>query len=176
MLTSTIALMREHGVAGASLDAVLAHSRTPRGSVYHYFPGGRNEMIIDATRAAGDFIASVIEQTDHTDPRRAFGRFVDLWKQVLTDSDFRAGCPILAVAVDGGRDLPGAMDLTREIFTAWQDKISARLTANGMPDERARRLATLAIAAIEGAVILCRVQRSADPLDDVAEELSPLFT
>ncbi|MBE1464889.1 TetR family transcriptional regulator C-terminal domain-containing protein [Kibdelosporangium phytohabitans] len=94
---------------------------------------------------------------------------------MLEDSDFRAGCPILAVAVDGGRDLPGAMDLTREIFTAWQDRIRTRLTANGMAEGRARRLATLAIAAIEGAVVLCRVQRSTEPLDDVVAEISPLL-
>nr|CTQ92244.1 Transcriptional regulator, TetR family [Kibdelosporangium sp. MJ126-NF4] len=176
MLASTIALMREHGVAGASIDAVLAHSQTPRGSMYHYFPGGRAEMITSATRTAGDFIASVIDQTDHSDPRVAFGRFVELWKRILADSDFSAGCPILAVAVDGGRDLPEAMDLTREIFALWQGKISAQLVANGVPGDRARRLATLAIAAIEGAVVLCRAQRSTEPLDDVVTEIAPLFT
>jgi AcrR family transcriptional regulator len=176
MLNSTIALLRERGASGVSIDAVLAHSGTPRGSVYHHFPGGRNEMIISAVRQAGDYIAGIIDQAaGEDDPVALLGHLVDFWKRTLTETDFRAGCPIVALAVDYRDDLLEATELVREIFARWQQKIRDLLAATGFAPDRAQRLAALALAAVEGAVILCRAERSTIPLDQVVEELVPLF-
>ncbi|MGH3519025.1 MAG: TetR/AcrR family transcriptional regulator [Haloechinothrix sp.] len=176
MLDSTVALLRERGPSGVSIDAVLSHSGAPRGSVYHHFPGGRNELIVSAVRQAGDYIGALIDQVvNDADSHTALQRFVGLWKQLLVDSDYRAGCPVVALAVDNREDLPEASGVVREIFACWHDKLRDLLVANGVPADRARRLATLAVAAIEGAVILCRAERSADPLDQVVTEIAPLF-
>ena len=53
MLDSTALLLRERGVGGVTVDAVLAHSGAPRGSVYHHFPGGRNQLLLEALEASG---------------------------------------------------------------------------------------------------------------------------
>ena len=62
MLTSAVQLIRERGVAGATVDAILAHSSAPRGSVYYHFPGGRTQIITEAIDYAGDWIAGLIER------------------------------------------------------------------------------------------------------------------
>lgn len=176
MLNSAVVLLRERGAAGVSVDAVLAHSGAPRGSVYHHFPGGRNELIISAVRQAGDLIAAVIDEaTADGGPRLMLERFVEFWKRELAYSDYLAGCPIVAIAVGGGQDLPEAAQLVREIFARWQRKMRDMLIANDIPDDRAQRLATLTVAAIEGAIILCRAQRDPGPLDDVVAEVGPLL-
>lgn len=126
-----------------------------------------NELVVSAVRQAGDYISSLI---DH-----AVDQFVAFWKQSLADSGFRAGCPVVALAVDHRDDLPEAADVVREIFACWRAKIRDLLVASGFPADRARRLAALAVATSEGAVILCRAEGSASPLDDVAAELIPLF-
>ncbi|WP_020672270.1 TetR/AcrR family transcriptional regulator [Amycolatopsis nigrescens] len=176
MLDSAVALLRERGASGVSIDAVLAHSGTPRGSVYHHFPGGRNELILGAVQQAGDYISGLI---DHAitggAPGTALEEFGRFWKQSLRHSEFRAGCPIVALAVDHRDDLPEAAAVVNEIFVCWQRKIQELLLAEGVPADRVRRLAVLAIAAIEGAVILCRAQRSDEPLDDVIAGLAPLY-
>ncbi|MGH3647332.1 MAG: TetR/AcrR family transcriptional regulator [Micromonosporaceae bacterium] len=173
MLVSAVALLRERGAAGVTVDAVLARSGAPRGSVYHHFPGGRNQLILAAVRQAGDFITASIPEDGS--PRLVVERFADFWRQTLRDTDYLAGCPIVALAVDSRPDLPEAARLVGEIFNRWQQKLAELLMADGVPGERAGRLATLVVAAIEGAVILCRAQRDAAPLDDVLTELTPLL-
>jgi TetR/AcrR family transcriptional repressor of lmrAB and yxaGH operons len=176
MLASAVQLLRERGAAGVTVDAVLAHSAAPRGSVYHHFPGGRDELILGAVRAAGDFIGALVDETPADgDPRRELERFVRFWQQALADDDFRAGCPVVALVVDSRLDSPEATRLVREIFTRWRATLERLLHADGVPTERAGRLATLLVAAVEGAVILCRAYRDPGPLDDVLAEIAPLL-
>lgn len=175
MLESAVELLRERGASGVSIDAVLARSGAPRGSVYHHFPGGRSELILTAVRQAGDLLTGLIDPGPDGDPRALFDRFVSLWKQSLAHSDFTAGCPIVALAVEHRDDLPEATELVREIFAEWRQRISAILGDAGVPADRARRLAVLTVSAIEGAIVLCRAERSVAPLDDVAAEMGPLF-
>lgn len=176
MLDSAVLLLRERGAPGVTVDAVLAHSGAPRGSVYHHFPGGRNELILGALRQAGDYIAAIVEESVAAgDVQRTVGRFVRFWKRALTDTDYRAGCPLVAVAIDSREHIPAAADLVREIFVRWQGSLSDLLVANGFPVERAGRLANLIVASIEGAIILSRAHRDLTPLDDVLTEITPLL-
>lgn len=107
MVLSATALLREHGASATSIDRVLAHSGAPRGSVYHHFPGGRAQLIDEAVALAGDFVAGLIETaTQADDAVEAIDAFFALWRDRLVDSDFRAGCPIVAVAVETNDDAP----------------------------------------------------------------------
>ncbi|RDI24528.1 TetR/AcrR family transcriptional regulator [Lentzea flaviverrucosa] len=176
MLDSAVLLLRERGAAGVTVDAVLAHSGAPRGSVYHHFPGGRNEMVLGAVRQAGDYITAMVnESAAQGDVRQMMERLVVFWKRALTKTDYRAGCPVVAMALDSRDLVPDAGDVVREIFTGWQSSLAKALTDNGFALQRAQRLATLVVSAIEGAVILCRAHRDLGPLDDVLVEIAPLL-
>ncbi|GHH35024.1 transcriptional regulator [Lentzea cavernae] len=175
MLDSAVLLLRERGAAGVTVDAVLAHSGAPRGSVYHHFPGGRNEMVLGAVRQAGDYISAMVsEAAADGDVRVMVERLVAFWKRSLTRTDYRAGCPAAAMAMDS-RDVPDAADLVRDIFVRWQYGIAEALSGNGFESSRAQRLATVVVSAIEGAIILCRAHRDLGPLDDVLAEIAPLL-
>ncbi|WP_202868780.1 TetR/AcrR family transcriptional regulator [Kribbella antibiotica] len=172
MLMSTVTLLRERGARGTSIDAVLAHSGAPRGSVYHHFPGGRAELVTTAVQQAGDFISSVFDAVSESgDIRGGLELFAQFWKQALIDSDFTAGCPVVALTVDGHDDVPDAVETVAGIFARWHDASVRLLEQHGYEPARAQRLATLTVAAIEGAVVLCQARRSADPLDEVLVEL-----
>ncbi|MPY77353.1 MAG: TetR family transcriptional regulator [Actinophytocola sp.] len=176
MVDSAVTLLRERGASGVSIDAVLAHSGAPRGSVYHHFPGGRNELVLSAVRQAGNHIGRQINRRPTVgEPHVVLDGFVDYWRRTLTDSGYRSGCPVVALAVDNRGELPEAADAVREIFWAWQEKLRELLIEAGLPTERSKRLAKVAVAAVEGAVVLCRAERSTEPLDVVIEELAPLF-
>ncbi|MFI7677394.1 TetR/AcrR family transcriptional regulator [Actinophytocola sp. NPDC049390] len=167
MVRSAAELLREHGAAATSIDRVLAHSGAPRGSVYHHFPGGRTQLIEEAVALSGDFIAGLI---DAAEPRAVVDRFFSLWRRWLVDSDFQAGCPIVSVTVTG--ETP---HLAAGVFTRWTDGLAASLTGHGVPEARARRLAVFVIAAVEGAVVMCRAEASLAPLDAAAEEITELL-
>ncbi|MFD4576703.1 TetR/AcrR family transcriptional regulator [Streptomyces sp. NPDC058417] len=176
MLDSTVALLQQHGAGAVTVDAVLQHSGAPRGSVYHHFPGGRNALLLAATRQAGDEMSGAIEAVCRTAaPREALERVASLWRHRLTSSEFGAGCAIVAAVVDNRANLPEADDAIREIFTRWQTAFADLLVRSGYDEGRARRLATMTVAAVEGAVVLCRAQHSTDPLDDVLTELALLL-
>jgi TetR/AcrR family transcriptional repressor of lmrAB and yxaGH operons len=176
MLDSAVLLLRERGAAGVTVDAVLAHSGAPRGSVYHHFPGCRNEMVLGAVRQAGDHIATTVrESAAGGDVQQMMQRLVAFWKRALTKTGYRAGCPVAAMAVDSRDLVPDAGDLVREIFGQWQASLAEALSASGFAAPRAQRLATLIVSAIEGAIILCRAHRDLGPLDDVLAEIAPLL-
>ncbi|MFD4592758.1 TetR/AcrR family transcriptional regulator [Streptomyces rubiginosohelvolus] len=176
MLESTIALLQEHGAGAVTVDAVLEHSQAPRGSVYHHFPGGRNALLLAAVRQAGEEMSAPIEDLCRTGPpEEALRQAASLWRHRLASSEFGSGCAIVAAVIDNRNNLPEADEAVRETFARWQTAFADLLVRSDYDEQRARRLSSLVVAAIEGAVILCRAQRSTQPLDDVVDELLPLL-
>lgn len=171
MVRSAAVLLREHGYAGTGFRDVIAHSDAPWGSIYHHFPGGKAQLAEEAVRYAGDFVAQLIEHSPPDDPIATLRAFVAIWKQGLEASDFRAGCPVVAVATGAPADQPALGEAAAHAFASWEEALSATLRRAGVPRARSRRLATVTVAAIEGAIVLCRTRRTTRPLDDVGKEL-----
>jgi AcrR family transcriptional regulator len=175
MLVSSVELLRERGANGVTVDAVLARSQAPRGSVYHHFPGGRSEIISEALAFAGDTISSIIERSTAVGSRATLHRFGEFWHKILLDSNFNAGCPVVSVAVGGSTDDQHLQSAVAQIFQRWHQALAEAIIADGVDRLRADRLATMAVAAIEGAIILCRVQGFTAPLNDVIAEFESLI-
>jgi TetR/AcrR family transcriptional regulator, lmrAB and yxaGH operons repressor len=150
MLLSAAQVMRERGAAGVTIDEVLTRSGAPRGSVYYHFPEGRNQILTEALRFAGDSITATIDGAQGGIP--LVRKFVEFWELSLAESDYNAGCPVVAAAIGSADDDP-----------------ALSIVAGDEAD--AGSLAVTCIAALEGAVVLCRSTRSADPLRDVAQQL-----
>jgi AcrR family transcriptional regulator len=162
MVLSAALLIRERGARATSIDDVLRHSGAPRGSVYHHFPGGREELLREATRFAGAVV---------TQRLGSFDAFLDGFRTALLEADFKPGCPVMAVAIEDG----GVQDEAGAVFRDWTAALTATFTADGIPAERAESLAVLAISAAEGALAMCRAQRDIGPLDRVRTELHDLL-
>lgn len=175
MIEGTIDSLRVHGASATSVDRVLASTGAPRGSVYHHFPGGRTQMITEAVATAGTLMSDYIDRltADHP-PAAALAEFGALWRRTLVDSEFRAGCPIFAVAVETNDDAPEFAQAAAEIFGRWRHALTALLIRHEVEAERAARLSTLTVAAFEGAIALSRIQHSTAPLDDTVRELQAL--
>jgi AcrR family transcriptional regulator len=161
MIVSTALLVREQGARATSLDDVLAHSRAPRGSVYHHFPGGREQLLREATDFAAEYIARRLERLGDRGPLAALDAIVDHYAETLVETGFRAGCPIAALAVESREDG------VQEAFARWQELIAGWFGEG----EQAQELAMLVIASLEGALILCRAYRDLAPLEAVRRRL-----
>ena len=174
MIQSAALLFRERGVDGTSFTDVIDHSGAPRGSIYHWFPGGKAQLAEEATQYAGDFIASGLAAAlADDDPVAALRRFGANWREILRRSDFAAGCPVVSATLEGERS-PGARDAAGAAFAGWEKLLADSFAGHGVPRKRARSLATLSVAAIEGAIVLARAQRSTAPLERVGGELEAL--
>ncbi|OHV01445.1 TetR/AcrR family transcriptional regulator [Mycobacterium talmoniae] len=174
LIASAIALLQRNGVAGTGIAELLKHSGIARRSVYLNFPGGKAELIAAAAKSAGQAISEVIRGfATEADPVSAVEAFVALWKDILTGSDFDAGCPIVAAAL-GRAEAPAAADIAGEQFTDWECLLATRLEAANVPAETAAQLATTTIAAIEGAVIMSLATKSDVPLQRTGALLADL--
>ena len=176
MVESAAVLLREYGASATSIDRVLLHSGASRGSVYHYFPDGRSQLIGEAVDLAGEYIGQKFEaMIEAGDPVGSLDAFFEYWRVRLVKSDFRTGCSVAAVAVETNDEAPELARLAAAAFVRWQETLTLLLVRGGVSEDRGKRLAAMVIAAVEGAIIMCRAQRSADPLDAVAVELHDLL-
>lgn len=118
-------------------------------------------------------VAAALEAGDAGDVLAALDTFVSSYRNTLLDSDFEAGCPVAAAAM-----VPDTRRSRRagETFSLWESAIADQLIGAGLGTGAARRLSVHCIAAIEGALILCRAQRTIAPLDTVASELRGLLS
>jgi AcrR family transcriptional regulator len=189
MVAGAADLMSRRGVNATSLREVVRHTGTPRGSIGHHFPRGKLQLIEDAILFAGARISGPLEHlTRQRGAVAGLRAFIALWRQTLERTKFQAGCPVLAVAVEqyahdaADESVADAaaqahlLDLADGVFTDWQRIMIAALRRDGVSPVRARRLAALVIASVEGTVAMCRASRSAQPLDDVRQELELVLT
>ncbi|EFG76827.1 transcriptional regulator, TetR family [Mycobacterium parascrofulaceum ATCC BAA-614] len=175
MVISAALLIRERGAHATAISDVLEHSGAPRGSAYHYFPGGRTQLLCEAVDYAGEHVAAVI--ADAESGPELMDTLIDKYRRQLLDSDFRAGCPVVAVSVEAGEEerMAPVVERAASVFDRWTDLIAQRFVADGIPRERAGDLAMLATTALEGAIVLARVRRDLAPLDVVHRQLRDLL-
>lgn len=171
MIAHAADLIGRDGVAGTSIGDVIAASAAPRGSIYHHFPGGKAELMTEAVRFAGDYIAKRLGEQRTSRPAETIVEIGTVWRKMLVNSEYQFGCPVLAGGL-AHRTEPAVADEASKVFDQWISQIAYRLTMEGVDAERAASLATLMISAIEGAVGLCQAQRSVEPLDRVIGELA----
>jgi TetR/AcrR family transcriptional regulator, lmrAB and yxaGH operons repressor len=174
MIRSAAVLFRRNGVDGTAFSDVIAHSGAPRGSIYHHFPGGKAELAEEATRYAGEYVAAALAAAlAEDDPVATLHGFSDVLAAGLRSTEFQEGCPIVAAALEGERT-PAAREAAGSALAKWEELLADAFERNGVERERSRSLATLAIASIEGAIVLARAQRSTEPIERVGAELQRL--
>lgn len=169
MVRSAGVLFGERGFSATGLRDVVAHSGTPRGSIYHHFPDGKGELARAALRQAGAAAAAPFE-AHPGDPVAALQACLDGWCRALESSDFRTGSALVAIGLEPDEQT-GARDAAAAAFERWAGAFAAALQGAGVRRKKAARLATLAVAAIEGAVVLSRARRDTRPLAAVGREL-----
>nr|WP_319452289.1 MULTISPECIES: TetR/AcrR family transcriptional regulator [unclassified Mycobacterium] len=167
MVISTALLIRERGAHSTAISDVLEHSGAPRGSAYHYFPGGRTQLLCEAVDYAAEYTAARVAKA--ADSLAAVDVIMDGFRAQLIESDYRAGCPVVAVAVEA--DNQPVIDRAAAAFTRWTELIAQRLESDGVTGERAEELAMLLMTSIEGAIVVARTARDPKPIDLVHRQL-----
>jgi TetR/AcrR family transcriptional regulator, lmrAB and yxaGH operons repressor len=172
MVEGAVRLLATKGVEGTSFAEVLAATDAPRGSVYHHFPGGKPELLHAALDLASDRALAAMEAVRGESPMTVTDQFLGLWSELLNRSHLRAGCAVVAVTVAGQED--ALLDHAGSIFRNWSDFLGELFTTGGLESEPARQFAITVIAAAEGAVAICRAERSREPFDDASAALRRL--
>jgi TetR/AcrR family transcriptional regulator, lmrAB and yxaGH operons repressor len=175
MVRSAAALFGSRGLSATSFSDVLADSGAPRGSIYHHFPGGKKQLAQDAIGWTSEQILAYLQACPATTPSGVLAWFIDLWRQSVQTSGGSSGCPVAGIAIDTGSATDDLIDAARGAFAQWTSLLASQLEAAGVPAHRAGPIATTSLAAMEGALILCRAERSSEPLETTAQELMKLL-
>jgi AcrR family transcriptional regulator len=168
MVRSAATLIRERGIHGTGLREVVAHSGGPRGSLGRFFPGGKTQLVTEAIDVALVELFGDLERKlgDAETFPEAISVIVTPWRRLLVDHDFALGCPLAATICDAA-DNDGLRTHVRDAFAGWRAPVVDAYARFGASPAEAEAHATVLMAALEGALILARAQRSIEPLDTV---------
>ncbi|MEU7337033.1 TetR/AcrR family transcriptional regulator [Streptomyces sp. NPDC007074] len=179
MVFSAAQLIRREGVAAAGMREVAARARAPRGSLQHYFPGGKEQLVNEAVgwagRYAGNRVTRFLAALPDPTPSGLFAGMVGQWTDEYRTAGFAGGCPVAAATVDRAESADSTREAAADAFSTWAGAVSRALVDMGVPAGRAGALATLMISALEGAILVARAERDVRALTVVSEELGPLL-
>ncbi|MDQ6795141.1 MAG: TetR/AcrR family transcriptional regulator [Chloroflexota bacterium] len=169
MVASAAELLARRGLEGTSFSEVLDRSGAPRGSVYHHFPAGKDQLIGAAIDLAGRNALGWIDKKEGSPPDEIVRWFVHLWRELLRRSRFDAGCAVLAVTV--ATDSPELLNRAADVFRSWRKRLAELFEIGGLSPKDAARFSALLIASTEGAVVISRAELSLEPLDIIESQL-----
>ncbi len=179
MVRSAAQLIRRKGVSATGMREIVTEAAAPRGSLQHYFPGGKEELVSDALLWMGGVAARRIRRYLATlqprTPSALLASLVEEWRSDLTNEGFSAGCPLVAATADTAATSEQIRSVLQQAFEGWLQPLADGLVALGVPSERAGDLAIVMISALEGAIVLARIRRDPSPLDALVRELGPLL-
>lgn len=179
MVFSAAQLIRRRGVAGAGMRDVVAHAHAPRGSLQHYFPGGKEQLVNEAVRWAGRYAARRVPRfmagmTERT-PAGLLAAMAGQWTQEYAREGFAGGCPVAAATVACADSVESTREAAAGAFGEWTGAVRKALVEMGVPDARAEGLAVVMVSAVEGAVVVARAERDVRALEAVVRELGPVL-
>lgn len=177
IIQTTCHLIEIQGYHATGIKQILAESEAPKGSLYYYFPDGKDELIGEAIIYTGNIIAKRLQESmsSHDKAIKAVPAFLRQLSHYVHESGYQGGGPITAVAMEAASTNERLNTACRQVYQQWQAIIEEKLLADGYPAVRSKRLASVTIAMIEGAIILSRTERMIAPLLNAASELEVLL-
>jgi TetR/AcrR family transcriptional repressor of lmrAB and yxaGH operons len=170
MVAGAARLLAERGLQETSFTEVLELTGAPRGSIYHHFPDGKDQLVAAAVDLAGAHAIALIDRSAGNSAQEVTTHFLGMWREVLVRSDFKAGCSVLAVTI--ATDSTDLLEHAATVFRTWRARLAELLRDGGLQDPDAARFAAILIAGTEGAVVLSRAEQSMEPFELVAEQLA----
>ncbi|PQM48248.1 putative HTH-type transcriptional regulator YxaF [Mycobacterium talmoniae] len=167
-LAAATGLFRRQGYSATPLKQIIAEGGAPLGSLYYFFPGGKQELAVEAIRRTAERYEHLLDRVfdEAGDTASAATAWFALAARALEDSDFADGCPIGTVACEVASSNEPLRQASDAVFVAWRTRVADQLIGEGVKPAEARRLSVFAVASLEGAIVLARTQRSTQPLRD----------
>ena len=170
ILNATAELFRRQGYAGTGLKQIVAEAKAPFGSLYYHFPGGKQQLAREVIHAGGAFFQALVTSVydAQSTPQASVQSVFDGAAQTLQATDFEDACPIATVALDVASTNEDLRRATAEVFAQWTEALTKRL------GDRQKALSVL--AALEGAFVLCRAQRTVEPMRAAGRMATAMIT
>jgi len=166
IIESSAELFRRQGYNGTGVKQIVAEASAPFGSLYHFFPGGKEQLGAETIRTSGASYLRLLGEVAGPAPDVATGIewFFAGAAETLTETGYADACPIATVALEVASTSEPLRQATADVFESWIAAAAAYFAGAGIPGARSRELALAVLALLEGAFVLSRAQRSTEPL------------
>jgi AcrR family transcriptional regulator len=160
-------LFRRQGYTGTGVKQIVAEANAPFGSLYHFFPGGKEQLAAEVIRWSGGMYARVVVEAiaPAKDPLHLVDLFFTGAAEHLRETNYEDACPIATVALEVASTSEPLRQATAEVFEGWIAGLAARLVEIGVPEGQSRELSVAMLLALEGAFVLSRAGRTTEPLE-----------
>ncbi|MSO41048.1 MAG: TetR/AcrR family transcriptional regulator [Solirubrobacterales bacterium] len=167
IMETTAGLFRRYGYTGTGMKQIVAEANAPFGSLYHHFPGGKEELGTEVILSSGAMYGALFEAIMDAAPDVPTGvsHFFAGAAETLRQTGYEDACPIETVALEVASSNETLRKATAEVFESWTSAATSRFTAAGIPEARSRELALSMLAGLEGAFVLSRATRDTQSLD-----------
>lgn len=176
LVAATARLLQRQGYAATSVADILRTSGATSGSLYHHFPGGKEQVATAALRASAAVVEGELLRAMHSGYRVA--EAVQGWvagRARELDGDPSAGCPVAPTALEAAHASEALRSEADRAFTRWSEVLRDALVAEGRGVAEAEATATMVLAAVEGALLLSRTAGTADALWSLSERIPTLL-
>lgn len=165
ILAATAELYRRQGMPATGLKQISIAAAAPFGSIYHHFPGGKEEISVEVIRLEGirygEFVGAQLAETD---PLDGIPTLFEQAGKLLESQDYSEACSIETIALEVASTNERLRLEAAEVFDNWLTRLAAWFNQLDITDEDCRRLAAITLTALEGAFVLCRTKRSIEPI------------
>jgi AcrR family transcriptional regulator len=176
ILDASFELFRRQGLTGTGVKQILARAEAPYGSLYHHFPGGKDQLAAETIARAGEYYGRLVagKLAEHDDTVVAIRAAFHDAGVTLVETDFADACPVETVALEVASTNERLRLATAEVFDSWVAALAVFLTDGGIDPDEAPELAVTILAALEGAFVLARATRRTDALDACGAAMAEL--
>ncbi len=166
IIDSSAELFRRQGYTGTGVKQIVEAANAPFGSVYHFFPGGKEQLAAETIRSSGQLYLQLFTTiaAQAPDVIAAVGEFFSGAAETLRETDYADACPIATVALEVASTSEPLREATAEVFDTWITGATEYFAAAGIPRETSSELAFTMLCLLEGAFIFCRAMRTTEPL------------
>jgi TetR/AcrR family transcriptional repressor of lmrAB and yxaGH operons len=174
ILIASQRLFRRQGYAATGINDIIQQSGAPRGSLYYYFPAGKQQIAAAAIEGAGRLVARTLWDIagKSADPMQFVETYAGMLEHWMELSGFRDGCPITTVLLESDPTTALNTESGRTAFASWRAVIAEFLMTQDITETQARVMASFILSTLEGALIQARVDGSGQAIREAAAELS----
>jgi AcrR family transcriptional regulator len=171
LVETSAELFRKQGYAATGVKQIITNAQAPFGSLYHHFPGGKEELGAAAIRTSGALYELLIPAVFDPAPDLPTGvrDFFAGAAEHLTQTDYADACPIATIALETSSISEPMRQACADVFERWIVAGAERHEDGGLTKEQARELTIAMLAALEGAFVLARAMRTTEPLQIAGE-------
>lgn len=176
LIDAAIDLFRNRGYAGVGVAELLEASGAPRGSLYFHFPGGKEQVGVEAVERVGGAVSQQFRDLNESgvDLNTFIDRVFKATAYGVKSRDYKGSCPIAAIAAEMSNENPKLSAAVRTVFSSWESEIAAAMVARGMSAENSVDFASAMLSSIEGAMVISKAKESTAPHVNAARAMKAL--